>query len=253
VSTEIAVVIPMRNEHAAVEPLFERMSDALDSIYHSARLIVVDGASTDGTPDEVGRFTDLLPVEVICLSRNLGLGGALDVGLQHALTFATVVVTMDGDNSHDPDTIGDLIGKVHEGNDLVIASRFQPGGKEVGVAVHRRLMSHAASGLLRLLFPYGSVRDYSSVFRAYRASVLESVRDDEGRVVSEEGFTCMLELLLKLRAAGARAAEVPLVLRYDRRETKSKMEIGRTVAQYLRLSLEQLPEARGKGAVDAPS
>ena len=99
------------------------------------------------------------------------------------------------------------------------------------MAAHRRMLSHVASAVLRLLFPVGTVQDYSSGFRAYRGDALQSLAR-EGRVVSETGFACMLDLLLRLRAQGGRAAEVPLVLRYDRKPSESKMDVPRTVLRY---------------------
>ncbi|MBA3583190.1 MAG: glycosyltransferase [Gemmatimonadetes bacterium] len=234
-SRRVAIVVPVRNERDAVEPLFGKFAAALTEIGDGVTIFVVDGLSTDGTLDEVRRVAARLPVEIVRLKENVGLGGAIDVGLRKGLALADAIVTLDGDDSHDPRAIPALLTRLDEGYDVVVASRFAPGGKEVGVAPHRRLMSHAAGALLRLLFPMGEVRDYSSGFRAYRSSALERVRDAYGGLVDEQGFSCMLELLLRLRSQGARAAEVPLVLRYDLKRSESKMEVGRTILRYFRL------------------
>jgi dolichol-phosphate mannosyltransferase len=228
----VVIVIPMRNERLSIQPLFDRFAAAAQEWRDPYRIIVVDGNSSDGTPDQVRGFMGRLPIEVVELEEDGGLGGALEAGLQRALTEADVVVTMDGDDSHDPRTIPALLARLDEGFDVVVASRFAPGGEEVGVAAHRKVLSHAASALLRLLFPVGTVRDYSSGFRAYRAEALRSIAR-QGGIVSETGFACMLDLLLRLRARGSRAAEVPLVLRYDRKPSESKMDVPRTVVRYL--------------------
>jgi dolichol-phosphate mannosyltransferase len=228
----VAIVIPMRDEGMSVRPLFDRFVDAAAEWQHPYRIIVVDGDSSDGTPDQVRGYSGRLPIEIVQLEENLGLGGALEAGLQRALTVADVVVTMDGDDSHDPHTIPALLNCLEEGYDVVVASRFAPGSREVGVAPHRKALSHVASAVLRLLFPVGTVKDYSSGFRAYRAEALRSIAL-QGRVVSETGFACMLDILLRLRARGSRAAEVPLVLRYDRKPSESKMDVPRTVLRYL--------------------
>ena len=238
----LAIVIPMRDERLSVQPLFERFVDAARRWDFPYRIIVVDGKSSDGTPDEIRKFEDRLPIEVLELQENLGLGGALEAGLQGALRVADVVVTMDGDDSHDPHTIPALMARLDEGFDVVVASRFAPGGREIGVAAHRRLLSHTASGFLRLLFPVGSVQDYSSGFRAYRADGLRALAE-EGRLVRESGFACMLDLLLRLRARGCRAAEVPLVLRYDLKPSASKMDVPRTVVRYLALIMRNFRTA----------
>ncbi len=199
--------------------------------------------SSDGTPDAAESWSDRLPVRVSRLSENRGLGGALEAGLIEAMLEADVIVTMDGDDSHDPDTILSMLTKIEDGADLVIASRFEPGGAEIGVAGHRKVLSHAASGLLRILFPVGEAKDYSSGFRAYRTAALRSVADAHGRLVEESGFSCMMELLLKLRSVGADVREVPLVLRYDLKPTESKMNIGHTVGRYMVVIGRNLPSA----------
>ena len=228
----LAIVIPMRDERLSVQPLFERFVAASQGWPGPYRIIVVDGQSSDGTLEEIRKFENRLPIEIVELKENVGLGGALEIGLQRALSGADVVVTMDGDDSHDPHTIPALLARLDEGYDVVVASRFAPGGKEIGVASHRKALSHVASAVLRLLFPVGTVQDYSSGFRAYRAEALRAIAV-RGRVVSETGFACMLDILLRLRAHGSRAAEVPLVLRYDLKPSESKMDVPQTVLRYL--------------------
>lgn len=241
----LAIVIPVRNERESIGALLTRFESAMAGFDRPYRIVAVDGVSTDGTAEIVESFGDRLPVEVLRLERNLGLGGALEEGLLAVLERAEVIVTMDGDDSHDPATVHAMLGKLEEGFDLVVASRFEPGGAEIGVAGYRKLLSHSASGVLRFLFPVGSVKDYSSGFRAYRTEALERVRVRFGRLVAESGFSCMMELLLKLRATGARAAEVPLVLRYDLKLSPSKMNILHTIARYAVVIGKNLPTARG--------
>ena len=239
----LTVVIPVRNEKEAIPPLFARFEAIGEHLPAGWHLLVVDGVSSDGTADVAESWSDRLPVRVIRLSENLGLGGALEAGLLEAMVASDVIVTMDGDDSHDPGTILSMLTKIEEGADLVIASRFEPGGEEIGVAGHRKVLSHAASGLLRTLFPVGEAKDYSSGFRAYRTTALRSVADAHGRMVEESGFSCMMELLLKLRSVGADVREVPLVLRYDLKPTESKMDIGHTVGRYVVVIGRNLPSA----------
>ena len=220
----LAIVIPMRDERLSVQPLFERFVDAARTWGPAYRIIVVDGKSTDGTTDEIRKFQDRLPIEILELQENLGLGGALEIGLQRALSDAEVIVTMDGDDSHDPHTIPALRARLDEGFDVVVASRFAPGGKEIGVAAHRRLLSHAASAFLGFSFRSGRFRTTRVVFGRTAPTHCGRSRGG-GQAGSESGFACMLDLLLRLRARGCRAAEVPLVLRYDLKPSESKMDV----------------------------
>jgi len=241
--SRLTVVIPVRNEREAIPSLFTRFQEFAPQLPAGWSLLLVDGMSSDGTPEVAEDWTDRLPVRVIRLSENRGLGGALEAGLLETIAESDVIVTMDGDDSHDPSTIGSMLRKIDDGADLVIASRFEPGGEEIGVAGHRKVLSHAASGLLRTLFPVGAAKDYSSGFRAYRSEALRAVAEAHGRLVEESGFSCMMELLLKLRSVGADVREVPLVLRYDLKPTESKMDIGHTVGRYLVVIGRNLPSA----------
>lgn len=235
IAYQTTIVIPVLNESEAIDPLFQKILTLVGTQRDMYRVVVVDGGSTDGTLDRVVEFEDRVPIEIVTLKPGLGLGDALDAGLTRAVDGADVVVTMDGDNSHDPRLIVDMLDRIRAGSDVVVASRFAPGGAEIGVAPHRRLLSHAASRFLRTVLPFPPVRDYSSGFRAYRAKTLAEIRLVRQRFVTESGFACMLELLLELRANGARADEVPLVLRYDHKASDSKMDVLPTVMRYLSL------------------
>ena len=138
------------------------------------------------------------------------------------------------------DVVGfeDLAESVKAGNldfDVVIASRFQPGAQEIGVPAFRILLSHVASAGIRTIVGYPGVRDYTCGFRAYRGETLRNLIDTFGddNFIRENGFSCMFELLLNLRAIRARISEVPLVLRYDLKEGASKMRILRTMWRYV--------------------
>jgi dolichol-phosphate mannosyltransferase len=229
------IVIPVLNESEAIDPLFQKILTLVETERDMYRVVVVDGGSTDGTLDRVVEFQGRVPIEIVTLEPGSGLGDALNAGLTRAVDGADVVVTMDGDNSHDPRLIVEMLDRVRAGRDVVVASRFAPGGAEIGVAFHRRLLSHAASRFLRTVLPFPPVRDYSSGFRAYRAKTLAEIRSVRGRFVAERGFACMLELLLQLRSIGAQPDEVPLVLRYDHKASASKMEVLPTVMRYLSL------------------
>lgn len=245
--SELLIVVPVRNEQESISPLFDKFVAASRDYPWPYRILVVDGVSTDATVPLVRSYGDRLPIEVIELQTNIGLGGALEAGLLRALADPEIraVVTMDGDDSHDPGTVLPLLRRLDEGYDLVVASRFEPGGEEVGVAGYRKLLSHGASRLLRTLFPVGTVKDYSSGFRAYRVDALRRVQQRYGRLVSEQGFSCMMELLLKLRSIGVRASEVPLQLRYDLKQSESKMDIGHTIIRYLAVIGKNLRIVRG--------
>lgn len=229
---KVTVMLPAYNEADDLPPLLERVGKALSGRV-DYRILVVDDGSSDGTVAAAERAAGFLPIELVRHPRNMGLGAAMRTGLRAASKGEGVVVTMDADNSHDPALIPAMLARLEEGYDVVIASRFQPGGQEVGVAQHRKLLSHSASGMLKIVVPYAHVRDYTCGYRAYRVELLRRLIDTFGDgFVRENGFSCMLELLINCRAVRARASEVPLVLRYDMKSGASKMKVFRTIWRY---------------------
>jgi dolichol-phosphate mannosyltransferase len=126
--------------------------------------------------------------------------------------------------------------KLAEGSDVVVASRYVPGGKEIGLAPHRRLFSRLCSLWLKAVFGIRGLSDYTCGYRLYRASALKILQSEtKGRFFEEDGFACSSELVLNLARTGARFAEVPLVLRYDLKQGKSKMPVLRTIGGYFGL------------------
>ncbi len=238
------IVLPAYNEERALPALLERyvaLDSALRGRSADLRVLVVDDGSRDGTALAASAFKGRLALEVIPHGVNRGLGAALRTGLLAALARAgegDLIGTMDADDTHDPALFGAMWDRLEgERADLVIASRYAPGGREIGLNPLRRVLSRGASLLLSLAAPVRGARDYTCGFRLYRASTLRRAAEAWGdRLIEEAGFTCMAELLLKLGRGGAAVAESPLVLRYDRKEGASKMKMMRTIARYFALA-----------------
>jgi dolichol-phosphate mannosyltransferase len=147
---------------------------------------------------------------------------------------------MDADDTHTPQSIVRMVGQIDGGFDVVIASRYRPGARVIGVPLSRRFMSRAASILFQAIFPVPGVRDFTCGYRAYRAEVLRAaVNRYREEFINQEGFQCMVDILLKLARMRLRFCEVPLVLRYDRKAGSSKMKVTRTAAATLLLLLRR--------------
>lgn len=235
----VIIALPAYNEEHTLPPLLESIRETMAENDIEYRVILVNDGSTDGTADVVERMRARIPVERVDHPTNRGLGETIRTGLLHALPGAVdrdIIVTMDSDNTHTPGLIARMVRGIREGNDVVIASRFQPGARIKGVPVYRRVLSRGASLLFRVLFPTPNVRDFTSGFRAYRVGVLKQAFATYGDAfVAEGGFSCMVDILLKLRRLDAIMSEVPMILRYDLKFGVSKMLVVRTVADTLRL------------------
>jgi dolichol-phosphate mannosyltransferase len=235
----VIITLPAYNEEESLPLLLERVEESMGEDDTEYRVIVVNDGSTDGTAAVTDALEGRMPLERIDHDTNRGLGEAVRTGLLHALGLADdrdIIVTMDSDNTHTPGLIPGMVRRIREGNDVVIASRFRPGAHIMGVPLYRRVLSRAGSWCFRVAFPTHNVRDFTSGYRAYRAGTLRRAFEIYGRqFVTESGFSCMVDILLKLRSTGAIMTELPLVLRYDYKYGVSKMLVLRTVFDTLKL------------------
>jgi dolichol-phosphate mannosyltransferase len=238
---EVHVVLPAYNEERSLPSLLQRL-ERFNRSHGDTRPVkvwVVDDGSSDRTAELATAGYGALPVTLLSHARNRGLGQAVRTGLA-TVTQASrpddVVVIMDADDTHDVDLIDRLAGAIAAGADIAIASRFVSGGDDHTAPPFRRFLSRAAAWIFRTALPLEGVEDFTSGYRAYRVALLRRAVDHYGeRLVEEQGFAVMVELLLKLRHASPVIVEVPMVLHYDRKGGASKLQLGRTIAQYLKL------------------
>jgi dolichol-phosphate mannosyltransferase len=229
-------VLPAFNEGARLEQLLDRIRDAMQG--RPYKIVAVDDGSKDETPRILERRKGDLPLEVVTHEVNRGLAQTLYDGLAWVAKNAgeeDVAITMDADDTHDPVYAPAMVDQLDQGYDVVIASRFQPGSQVVGVPAHRLLYSAGVRLLLQLLLPMENVRDYACGYRAVRTSIIRRALNEFGEDLIELrdwGFICTAEVLWKLHLAGARCSEIPFTLRYDMKESVSRMRTMRTVTGY---------------------
>ncbi|MEM0925389.1 MAG: glycosyltransferase [Planctomycetota bacterium] len=230
---KVFLALPAYNEQEALPELLERIGESFADNELPYEVVIVDDGSTDDTARIVAQMSFQMPIHFVQHPVNQGLGPTIRDALREAVDRAgerDIIVTMDADNTHPPGLIDRMVRMIHEGCDVVIASRFENGGCAVGVPPERHLLSVGARILFTILFPTRGVRDYTSGFRAYRASVIRQGFADHGQsFVGEQGFSCMADILLKLRRQKALFGEAPLRLRYDRKGGASKMQVFRTI------------------------
>lgn len=235
--TRVIVVLPVYNEEQHIDALLGQIDDAMRREAFAYQVIAVDDGSADRTSSILEARKQHLPLTVYRHDSNQGLGATIGDGLRMASKIASdqdAVVTMDSDETHSPDLIARMVRMIQQGHDVVIASRYQPGARVVGVSLLRRTLSYGASILFRLAFPTRGVRDFTCGYRAYRGSVLHSAVQTFGDgFVATTGFECMVDLLLTLRSIHVVFGEVPIVLRYDLKQGASKMQIARTIRRSL--------------------
>ena len=242
--TSICLALPAYNEEGSIAALIEAAKPVLTSLTPSWTIVVVDDGSRDATASIVEAASAADPrVKLVRHPQNRGLGPAIVTGLKAALTEGSgpghLVVCMDADMTHPPDTIPSMKATAEAGADLVIASRYQPGSEQHGVPPFRLLLSVGARLLFWHYLSLPGVRDYTCGFRAFRASLLEAgfARFGEG-LITRAGFACTDELLVHLAMLKPVIREVPFILRYDRKQGPSKMNLGVTIGETIKLLRE---------------
>lgn len=244
----VRVLLPAYNEGEALPRLLLRLA-AVHLVLRSLEVVVVNDGSRDNTAAVVRDFASTHPwTRLVNHDRNRGLGVAMRTGIAGALeelSDGDVLVALDSDNTHDPSLLLDMLDKLAQDYDVVVASRFAPGGREVGLTVHRQILSRGASWLMRLTCPVPGVKDYSCGYRAYRVGALRRMARAFPDLVSTANFDCMAQILLRLATVGARCTEVGMILRYDLKGGASKMKVWRTVRGYFRLMRQFSPSLVG--------
>ncbi|HWO15360.1 MAG TPA: polyprenol monophosphomannose synthase [Solirubrobacterales bacterium] len=214
---EAWLVLPTYNEAENIEPFVEAVRDKLPA---SARVLIVD----DNSPDGTGRIADRLAaehenVEVLHRPHKEGLGPAYIAGFRRALAGgAGLVLEMDSDFSHDPAYLPRLL-EAAERADLVLGSRYVPGGGVSDWGALRRAVSQGGSAYARLVLGVG-VRDLTGGFKCFRREVLEAIDLD---TIEARGYAFQVEMTFRAIRAGFRVIEVPIVFR-DRQAGTSKMD-----------------------------
>jgi dolichol-phosphate mannosyltransferase len=212
----VLVVVPTYDEVDNLERILERLHDAVPE----AHVLVVDDASPDGT----GELADKLAagderVHVLHRTAKAGLGPAYVAGFRWARARGyDVLVEMDADGSHAPEQLPDLLAPLQAGADLVLGSRYVPGGRVVDWPLHRLMLSRAGNAYTRwaLRLP---LRDATGGYRAVRGTLIDRLPFDD---VASQGYCFQVDWAWRAVRGGARVVEVPITFA-ERTLGRSKM------------------------------
>jgi len=234
-------VLPAYNEEESLPNLLKRISDL--NINHNTKIkvIVVNDGSSDKTGEIGSHVNKNLHLTIVNHAKNMGLGQAVQTGIKEALSQANdndIIVIMDADDTHDVTLLDEMITQIEDGADIAIASRFVNGGDDASAPMFRRMLSRGASIIFKTILPLNSIKDFTSGYRGYRVHLLRKASIHFGEtLVNEQGFACMVELLLKLRHWSPKIVEIPFELRYDRKLGASKLKLFKTIFQYIKLGI----------------
>jgi dolichol-phosphate mannosyltransferase len=210
------VIVPTYNEAENVASVVEATFKALPD----AGMLIVDDGSPDGTAERVEELQARWPeLHLLRRSAKSGLGSAYRAGFGWGLERAyDVMIEMDADLSHDPGALPELLDPIAAGHEVVIGSRYVPGGSIPKWKFHRYLLSRGGNAYASLMLGLG-VADSTAGFRAYAATVLSRIALDRVRA---EGYGFQIEMTYQAKRAGASVVEVPIRF-VDREVGESKM------------------------------
>jgi dolichol-phosphate mannosyltransferase len=217
----LLVSIATYQERDNLEPLIREIHQAVPH----ADILIIDDNSPDGTGELADRLAQTDPrIHVLHRAGKLGLGTAIIAGMRYAMEHGyDLLLNMDADFSHHPRYLPALLAGMSR-KDVMIGSRYVPGGGTVNWPLSRKLISWGVNVLSRLLLRIPA-KDTSGAYRCYRTSLLR--RMDLGAIVSR-GYSFQEEVLYHCRKAGARMGETPIIFE-DRRAGKSKVNMKEAV------------------------
>jgi dolichol-phosphate mannosyltransferase len=234
------VCLPTYNELENLEAMVGALAGVLRE---RDRVLVIDDGSPDGTGELADRLAERFPfLDVLHRARKEGLGPAYIAGFRRALADgAELVLEMDCDFSHDPADVPRLIAAAEAGADLVLGSRYVPGGAIPNWGVARRAVSLGGNLYAQLVL--GSrLRDLTGGFKCFRRAVLEAIDLDAGNA---RGYAFQIETTYRVVRAGFSVCEVPISFS-DREHGHSKMSKGIVAEAAWKVPALRLRALRGR-------
>ncbi|MCO1660048.1 polyprenol monophosphomannose synthase [Pseudonocardia sp. S2-4] len=244
----VLVVIPTYNERDNLRPLLARLHRTVPG----ASVLVVDDASPDGTGDLAEELAAADPrIEVLHRTAKSGLGTAYLAAFAWAMERDyPVIVQMDADGSHPPEALPSMLEALADA-DVVMGSRYVPGGEVRNWPVHREWLSRGASLYSRLALGIPT-RDVTAGYRAFRRQVLAELDLDS---VASQGYCFQIDMTWRALQGGFRVVEVPITFT-ERERGKSKMSgaiVGEALWQVGRWGIRRMLGRPGPTTRTAPA
>lgn len=209
------IVVPTYNERDNVHGIAGRLLDALPG----AELLFVDDNSPDGTGALLDELAADSRIHVLHRAGKLGLGTAYIEGFRWGLARGhTYLFEMDADGSHDPQYLPQMLGLAEDGADVVVGSRYVPGGGTQNWSLGRRLLSRGGSLYARTVLGI-DLRDVTAGFICWRNTALQAI---DLSSITSNGYSFQIEMKYRALKRKLRVVETPIVF-VDRRVGQSKM------------------------------
>lgn len=237
---KIHVIIPVYNEGRSIYSLLEQFDSFAKLFKLKFNLVVVNDNSSDDSQLYIDKAIKDFRLDINCIKHkaNLGLHGSLTTGFNSlkSINDEDIIITLDGDNTHNPHLIREFIYKINEGADIVIASRYCEQSRVYGLSKLRHLLSIGAKFLYSIRWRIPGVKDYTCNFRGYKGWLISKANEVYGdKFITEKGFTATTEILKKINKFKPIIVEVPMILKYSNKENASNMNVFKTIVQTIKI------------------
>lgn len=229
-------LVPIYNEELNIPALRNSFAGLLAD--KANFFVFSDDGSSDSSVKMLNEYFSGVAFTVIENKINKGPGNAFNEGFEWILSHSNnendTVITLEADGTSDLGILPAMLGINRLGYDLVLASVYAQGGGFDKTSFFRRMISSAGNIVFRFFFDL-KILTLSSFYRVYSLSLLRKIKQKYPVLITETGFTCMLEILIKSLSVGCQVIEVPMMLYSAKRKGKSKMKILKTTFSYLRV------------------
>tara|TARA_B100001250_G_scaffold413364_1_gene447250 strand:+ start:1347 stop:2132 length:786 start_codon:yes stop_codon:yes gene_type:complete len=236
-NNKIWIALPVYNEWPAIKSLIENLLNLLDKEFRNYEIVICNDGSNDKSEIYFKELVNNKNITLIEHDFNRGLAESIRDIFEY-VSFNSknddVLIRMDGDATHNPIYIIDMINKINDGYDVVVAARTKSNDKNLPYS--RRLFSLIARYFIKIFYRLPKLIEYTGGFRAYKMSILHKAFNFyKGNFIQlgSFGFVCTFEKLVKLSLIKAKFGEVPFTLQYENKTGKSKMVPWITILGYI--------------------
>lgn len=238
----IYFLAPVYNEIENLPRFIRETDELMRTLGREYKMIFVNDGSTDGSYEFLCEAVNNNGrIKVLSHYPNLGVRKTFIEGFRYFIENAgenDILITKEADNTSDNKIVAGMIALIENGDcDIVLASCYARGGGFENTSPWRLFLSKGANTIVKLRFGLWKYNTFSSFFRAFSFRSLKKLAESDSELMSSEGFTCVVEMLIKMHRLKLEIREIPMLLRSSERKGKSKMPVIKTILGYLRLCL----------------
>ena len=232
------LIFPAYNEEKNLKEFLPELYGFLKGKIGDYKILIINDGSSDSTKQIAKHLKNPMPIEVISHETNRGVGEVFRTAFSAIDTMAErddLAIVLEADGTSDYTRIPEIMRKLENGDDIVIASRYIKGGAYRNFPLKRHMISLLGNVVLRFAFGSRKIKDYTIFYRGYKVSLIkDALAKYKDKLITSKTFLANTEMLSNLMQLTDKISEIPFVYSYDKKIGKSKMPLLKTLFDYLR-------------------